>query len=176
MNTKHLSLILAALLVILGMSMRLVPHPWNFTPLTAIALFAGVYLPRRYAYLVPLTAMVVSDLIIGLHDLVLFTWGSFILIGVIGIWVGRHKSVWSIGTGALGGSLMFFLVTNWAVMQFGTMYPHSWAGLVSSYVAGLPFFRNMLLGDVVYTAVVFGLYEAALVLIRQKQSAHPLSS
>lgn len=172
---KYILIGSAVLLVVIALLSRVVPHPWNLTPLTAVALFAGVYLPRRYGYLVPLTALVVSDLIIGIHDLILFTWGSFIVVVLIGWWVRKHKSVLKIVTGGLAGSVFFFLVTNWAVMQFGTMYPHSWSGLLSSYTAGIPFFRNMLIGDLVYVAVLFGIYEVALAAMRPRRVAEPIA-
>lgn len=151
----------ACVLVILGIAGRFVPHPANFTPIVAVALFAGVYLPRRYSIIVPLAAMIISDLVIGLHDLVLFTWGSFAIVGLIGWWVKTRRSAAMIAAGSLSASLLFFVVTNWAVMQFGTMYPHSFEGLVASYTAGLPFFRNMLAGDLFFTGVLFGLIALA---------------
>ncbi len=158
---KKYSIAVALALILVGMAVRLLPHPANFTPLAAIALFSGVYLPRRFALVVPLAVMVASDALIGFHNLVLFTWGSFALIGVIGWWVQKHKHVTTVIGGALAGSLLFYLVTNWAVMQFGTMYPHTISGLLGSYAAGIPFFRNMLLGDLFYTSTFFGAYELA---------------
>lgn len=151
---------IALLLILLAIGIRFLPHPANFTPLAAVALFSGVYLPRRYVLIVPVAAMIVSDFFIGFHNLVLFTWGSFALVGLMGWWIKKHKSIWSVTGGAVTASLLFFLITNWAVMQFTPLYPASVTGLVASYTAGIPFFRNMLLGDLMYTGVLFGLYEA----------------
>ena len=162
MSAKTFSIVTASILIILGIVGRFAPHPANFTPIAAVALFAGVFLPRRYAIIVPLAAMVISDLIIGLHDLILFTWGSFALVGMIGWWIRTRRSARRIVAGSLGASFLFFLVTNWAVMQFGAMYPHSLEGLMASYAAGLPFFRNMLAGDLFFSGALFGLMALAV--------------
>ncbi|MFA6908574.1 MAG: DUF6580 family putative transport protein [Patescibacteria group bacterium] len=158
---KH-AFLFAIVLIAVGMIVRFIPHAANMTPMTAVALFAGVYLPKRYAIAIPLAAMVLSDIFIGFHNLILVTWGSFVVMTLLGMWLRKRKQAWTIAGSALAGSVFFFLVTNWAVMQFDVMYPHSLAGLMQSYVAGIPFFRNMLIGDLVYTALLFGVYEAVL--------------
>ena len=157
-------LALAAVLIAIGAVIRFIPHPSNFTPLAAIALFSGVYLPKRFSVIVPVAAMAISDIFIGFHNLILFTWGSFALVGLVGLWIRHHRSTATIFGGSLTASLLFFLITNWAVMQFSMMYPHTLGGLMSSYIAGLPFLRNMMVGDLFYTGIFFGLYEAAVYL------------
>ena len=143
---------------------RFWPHPANFTPIAAIALFSGVYMSKRASLLAPVIAMMVSDIFLGMHNLVFFTWGSMALVGVIGWWVKEQKGVSRIIVGSLTGSTLFFFVTNGAVWAFGQgwMYPHTFAGLVQAYVAGLPFFRNTLAGDLFYAAAFFGIAELAL--------------
>jgi hypothetical protein len=105
--------------------------------------------------------MIVSDAFLGFHNIILFTWGSFAITGFIGTLLrNRMKPAWIIG-GALVGSLQFYLITNWAVWQFGTMYPHTLSGLGQSYVMGLSFLRNMVAGDIFYTAILFGVHAFA---------------
>ncbi len=158
-------------LIAFGVALRFLPHPANVAPIAAVALFSGVYLPKRYAIIVPLAAMIVSDLFIGLHDLILFTWGSFALVGVIGWYVRKRKNVLSVVAGSLAGSMLFYLITNFAVWAFSELYVKTPDGLVQSYYFAIPFFRNTLLGDLFYVGVLFGLYEFVLALIRRRQSA-----
>lgn len=159
---------LAVLLVAFGIIMRLVPHPANVTPLTAIALVSGMYFRGKWAVLLPVLSMVVSDVFIGWHTLVLFTWGSFAAAVVIGMLLRRSSALGKIIGGALAGSTFFFLVTNWAVWAFTPMYAKTIGGLLASYGMGLPFFRNMLLGDVLFTAALVGVFELALMLQRRR--------
>jgi len=167
MNTKQ-KIILAIALVILAVATRFMPHLWNFTALTAVALFAGNYLGSRYAVGVVLLSMIISDLFIGFYDykLMLIVYGSFALVGFIPSLI-KGKGITRIFGMSLIGSTLFFLLTNWAVWYFGVMYPADLSGLLSSYIAGVPFYRNAILGDLWYTGVFFGVYEYALYLKRQ---------
>ena len=148
-------------LLLLGIVARLVPHPWNATPLTAIALFGGVYLSKRWAIVLPLGIVAVSDIALGWHTTMPFTWGTFAIIGMLAWWVRSHLSVARIAAGSLAGSTLFFLVTNFGVWLTQALYPHTAGGLWQCYMAGVPFFRNALVGDLVYTAALFGLYAFA---------------
>lgn len=157
---------LAISLLALGVVLRLIPHPPNFAPISAIALFGGAHLAKPYALVLPLLAMFASDMIgdalglfPGFHRTQPAVYLSFFLVGLIGLWLRNHRSTATIVGGALTASILFFLITNFAVWYGGTMYPQNWQGLVTAYVAGIPFFRNTLLGDLTYTAVLFGAYE-----------------
>lgn len=163
--TKQTKLIVSIILVALGVACRLLPHAWNFAPIAAIALFSGVYLGRRYAVLLPITAMLIGDLFIGFYELplMLTVYGSYILIGLAGTLIKKHKSLETVIAGSLGASILFFLVTNWAVWQFSPWYAKSLAGLLQSYTLALPFFRNTLFSDLFYVAVLFGAYEAVII-------------
>ncbi len=158
-------LALALLLIAAGIALRFAPHPANFAPIGALALFAGVVLPRRYAFAVPLAAMIVSDALLGFHSVIAYTWGSFALIGAIGWLVRRRPSAPHVVTGSLAGSVLFFLITNFGVWLHTGLYAKTWGGLVQSYTLALPFFRNTLAGDLFYTAVLFGLYAAARAVV-----------
>ncbi|MCX6136221.1 MAG: hypothetical protein NTV54_01825 [Ignavibacteriales bacterium] len=91
-----------------------------------------------------------------------WVYGSFLAAGAIGIAISGRRSVLSIAAATLASSILFFVVTNFGVWAGGTMYVHSWAGLMECYVAAIPFFRNSIAGDVVFVAVMFGIYEMAL--------------
>ena len=140
---------------------RLIPHPPNFTPVTALALFGAVYLDKKHAIIIPIAAMLISDYFIGFYSGMVWVYGSFIAIGFLGLWLRRHPGMIRTAGVTLAGSILFFLVTNFGVwISSQVSYPHSIDGLVACYVAAVPFFRNTLLGDSCYVAALFGLYEA----------------
>ncbi len=149
-------LTIAALILAAAMT-RLLPHPLNFAPVTAIALFGGAkFANTRLAFIVPLFAMLLSDFVLGFHDTMPFVYGSFAVIVCLGLLLRRRQSVISIGTAAVSGSIVFFIVTNFGFWLMGTDYPGTFSGLAACYVAAIPFFQNTLLGDIVYTSVLFG--------------------
>jgi hypothetical protein len=149
-------------LILLAAFTRVLPHPPNVAPITALALFGGVYLDRKLTFVVPLLAMLIADYFIGFHSTMAWVYSSFIAIGFIGLWLRNHRGVVSTIGASLAGSILFFVVTNYGVWM-GSMqtYPHTAAGLAACYTAALPFFRNTLLGDLAYTGILFGAYEAA---------------
>jgi hypothetical protein len=158
MNRDRLNFGIALCLVILAAAIRLLPHPDNFAPIAAVAIFGGALLPRRYALTVPLAAMVLTDLVIGMHDLILVTWGSYLLIALASnAWLKKPSLKRGVFL-TLGSSLFFFATTNFAVWLFDGMYPHTLAGLAECFTLALPFFRNTLMSDAVYTAGLFGIY------------------
>ena len=158
-------------LIVLGVVARLVPHPWNATPLMAIALFGGTYLAKRWAILLPLAIVALSDVLLGWHNTVSFTWGAFTLSGMIAWWIRSRPSATRILVGALAGSGLFFLITNFGVWVMGGLYPRTTAGLWECYVAAIPFFRNSLAGDLLYTAALFWGYALAIGVLPRRQLA-----
>ncbi|MBI2033169.1 MAG: hypothetical protein HYT10_01760 [Candidatus Levybacteria bacterium] len=148
-----------------GVVMRLLPHPANVAPVAALALFGGVYLEKKYAVILPIVIMFVSDAIIGFHNTMVFVYASFILIGLIGLWLRSHKTLTSVISASLFSSLIFFLVTNFGVWLVGNMYQRSLNGLVTAFVLALPFFRNTIMGDLLYTGLFFAVYEFIKVVI-----------
>jgi hypothetical protein len=156
-------IVIFIILVGMGIILRLLPHPWNFTPIAAIALFAGVYLGKRYALSAPLLAMLVGDVFLGFYEwkLMAVVYASFAMAGLIGVFIRKRKSIRVVASGTIAASTLFFLVTNFAVWQFSHWYPKTLAGLIQCYAMALPFFRSALLGDMFYVALFFGIYEMA---------------
>lgn len=173
-NNKHFmkiqKLINPSLIILIAVMLRLLPHPPNVAPIAAMALFGGTYLNKRYALIVPLIALFLSDIFLGFYSGMIFVYGSFFLTGVIGLWLKNHKSVPNIIFASLGSSILFYLITNFGVWLTGTMYPHLQNGLLESYIMGLPFFRNTLLGDLGYVGLFFGSYEFVLLFISNRKS------
>jgi hypothetical protein len=152
-------------LTVLGAVARLLPHPPNFAPVGATSLFAGARLPRWQAYLVPLVALAVTDPILSpfygfapFSKYLLFSYLSVL----IGVWLGRRlrntESMSCIAAVTVLNSIQFFLITNFGSWLWFQAYPKTAAGLASCYVAAIPFFGWTLASDVLYTAVLFGLY------------------
>lgn len=161
---------LAILFILVGIFSRLLPHLPNFAPLVALALFSGVYFRRKNGWLLPLGIYFVSDLIIGLHSTVFFTWGSIVLIYFLGRRLQSRKTLANTALFTLSASFLFFLITNFGVWLLG-WYPRNLAGLASCYLNALPFFRASLLSDFVYVAVFFGAYEYFAKKIKLAQKA-----
>lgn len=162
-------------LVIIGVIGRIYPHAWNLTPLIATTIFAGVYLGKRYTVSLPIVTMLISDVFIGFYDFKIVTsvYISFILSGLIGYYFAKNKKINNIVLSALASSTIFFLITNGAVWFFGTMYTPGFSGLIQSYIAGLPFYRNMMIGDVIYTLSLFGIYEFSVSMIKKYKNVSP---
>ena len=150
------------LLVIGGMILaaaasRLIPHPPNFSPITAMALLGGAcFVDKRGAFAVPLAALLASDVVLGFHRTIPFVYASFALIVCLGFWLRTRRTAVPIACAALAASLLFFTVTNFGFWALGTMYPKTTEGLLACYVAAVPFFWNTVLGDAAYTVVLFG--------------------
>ncbi len=161
-----------ALLIALGFAARLLPHPANFAPIGAIALFGAIYLPKRYAIIAPLAGLFLSDLAIGFYtwQTMISVYASFILMGVIGLLVRKQKSFFTVVGGTLAGSILFFLITNLAVWLFDGMYPMTLAGLAQCYVMALPFFKYTVLGDMTYVAALVGGFEVVTRLAWKQQT------
>jgi hypothetical protein len=157
---------LALLLIITGILLRFMPHAPNVNPVAAIALFGAVYLPtKRLVLIVPLSLMIISDLFLGLHDIIVFTWTSTLLISLLGLAFKKSNKTMAILGGSLTGSIVFFIITNFGVWASG-WYPQTPAGLIECFIAGIPFFRNYLASTLVYSCAFFGIYELSARFIR----------
>jgi len=163
-------IIIFVILVSLGLTFRLLPHPWNFTPIGAIALFSGVYLGRKYAFVAPILAMFLSDIFLGFYNwkLMLPVYGSFLLCVILGFWLKKHKQWYTVLGSSLFCSVLFFLITNFAIWAFTPWYAQTFSGIIQCYIMAIPFFKNTLLGDLFYVTIFFGVYEIVKVWIRKR--------
>lgn len=190
---KFNQLISPLLIIFITAMLRLVPHMPNFAPITAMALFGGVYFNRRYALIIPLLTMLVSDYLLlyinpfspnhfnfariyplqalWYGNTILAVYGSFLVSGLIGLWLKSRKTIKNVIFASLVASIQFFLITNAAVWLNG-MYDRSILGLWESYMAGIPFFRYTIMGDFFYTGALFGGYELSLRLIKSQKVAY----
>ena len=136
---------------------RLIPHPPNFTPIAAMALFGGAYISdKRLAFGLPLAALFLSDAVLGFYRDMIWVYGSFALIVCLGVQLQSRRRLLPIAGAALAGSVLFFVITNFGFIISDDLYPRTLEGLAAGYVAAIPFFQNTLAGDLVYTALLFG--------------------
>jgi hypothetical protein len=152
---------LAYLFVVLAVAVRFLPHPWHFTPVVASLLFFGAYRSRRQLWF-PITLLTASDVVLTKFVYAYpFTWDTFVTwawygaILFLGTRLGRNsKPLWIVAS-ALASSVSFFLLSNMAAWAAFDMYPKTFAGLMTSYALGLPFFQRAAVGDLLFTSVFF---------------------
>lgn len=162
--------VITAIVLVLALS-RLLPHPFNFSPIAALALFGGAHYRNRFAaWLIPLAAVWGSDLFLNFafygrfvpfYDGAFITYSAFAMIVLLGSLALRRFSAKNLLLTSLSASVIFFLVSNFGVWAFSGMYPLNLTGVATCYAAAVPFFRNTLAGDLVYTFAVFYAFEFA---------------
>ncbi len=161
--------------VVLAMVSRFLPHPWNFTPVGATFLFCGFATRRPSSLILPLAAYVASDIALDLFVYrmplgvgALFVWLGFAFVWLIGRALRRYPNLGGLFAASLASSIVFFLASNFGTWLQGPMYPHTFAGLSAAYAAGIPFFQNTVVGDLIYNTILFGL-AALLVMLSRRQ-------
>ncbi len=149
--------LLALVIIVIAAGLRIAPHPWNFTPIGAMALFSGALVrDRRLAFLFPLVALFAGDLFLGFYKLMPVIYASFLLSVLIGRLLQNRRTLARVTGAMLLGATQFFIVTNFGVWAAGGLYPRTLAGLAACYIAGIPFFWNTLAGDAFYVGILFG--------------------
>jgi len=149
--------VLVGMIVLAALS-RLLPHPYNFAPITAVALFGGAKFDDwKTAFSVPLVALLLGDFLLGFYQGMWVVYLAFaLMVGVSRVFLRREPGVLRITSLTLGSSIFFYLFTNLTVWPIHHLFPKTLDGQIASYLAALPFFQNTLLGDAFYTAVLFG--------------------
>jgi hypothetical protein len=148
------------LMVFAAAFVRLIPHPPNFAPVAAMALFGGAYFTKKWAaFLVPITAMFVTDLFLGFHPTMWAVYLSFVLIVMIGMLMIKQKKVTNIFFASVTASVLFFIITNFGVWLSTPYYAKTGTGLIACYTAAIPFFHQTFLSDLFFVAILFGLLE-----------------
>jgi hypothetical protein len=164
MSDRRFATLVALLLCVLAVASRVVPHPWNFTPMVALALFGGARIANGWlAAAAVMACLALGDVAVGAFPYHGMWWvyGAFAACVAIGRVLTARRTVLATLLAALAGGLVFFVISNFGVW-LGDMYPHTPGGLVDCYIAALPFYRNQLVGDLVFTGALFGLHALAL--------------
>ena len=168
---------LAYLFVIVAAGLRFLPHPFHFTPVGASLLFFGAYRPKREMW-IPVAMLVASDLLLNrfvynipLHADQIVVFGWYVGAIAIGMLLRKQISAPRVAGASLGASISFYLVSNFAVWATYEMYPKTWQGLLACYAAAVPFFRNTVVADLVFSAVLFSIPLAIASLRHEKAAA-----
>ena len=174
MISNHTRLLVLLAAIVAAAALRLVPHPPNFTPVGAMALFSGAFLGRRaLAFVAPLAALLLSDVVLGFYAGMATVYLATALAVLVGWTLSRRQGVLRIAGAALASSIMFFVVTNFGMWLSSGFYPRTSAGLADCYVAAIPFFQNSVAGDLFYTAILFGGFALLHNLVPQLRAGKP---
>lgn len=133
-----------------------IPHIWNFTAVGALAIFSGAQFDdKRIAFILPLAAMAISDLFLG-NGFSMLVYLAFTVIVFCGFLIRNRISISNVVLSSVGGAVAFYLITNFAFFYSPALYPHNLQGVLASYIAALPFLNNMVVGNIVFSGVLFG--------------------
>ena len=136
----------------------LIPHTWNFTAIGALAIFGGAqFSDKRLAFVIPIAAMAISDVFIG-NGFSLVVYTGFVAMVACGFLIRNKVNTTNVILASFISASVFFLITNFAFLYPSARYSHNISGILTSYAAGLPFFRNMLIGNLVFSSVLFGAF------------------
>jgi uncharacterized protein DUF6580 len=168
---------LAILFVLFAVGFRFLPHPLAFTPVAAALLYFGARMSRRYVW-IPVALLAASDIILTkvvygypLPADTFISWAWYLAIVLFGGVLMTNSKPWRVLGAALAASVSFFIVSNFGVWAAWAMYPKTLSGLTMAYVAGLPFFRNDVAGDLVFTALFFGIGHLVHVMAERRSHA-----
>ncbi len=175
---KDKKIFLVIAIIVLAALSRLVKHPFNFAPVVAMSIFAGAYIRNHRGLLLPILAMALSD--IALYQFKygweMFDWKATLAVYIsiaaafgVGVLLRKHLKWYTVLGGAIFSSIIFFIITNFAVWAFYDWYPHTLAGFLQCFALAIPFFKNSLAGDVIYAGVFFGVYEGAKLFMDKKK-------
>jgi len=174
-------LVVICVFVAVAAGARLLPHPPNVTPIVAMALFGGAYLRnKKLAFLLPLLAMLLGDLALGftIYGINILRWSQLVVYACIaatagiGLLLQNRRSIACVVGAGLTSSVLFFIVTNFAVWAGDSLYPKNWSGLITCYTAAIPFFRNSILGDAFFGVLLFGGFTLVEICVRSLRE-HP---
>ena len=170
MKKKLLLIILFLAVIFFG---RVLPHPYNFTPLIAVTLLSSYAISNRIlALLVPLMGFWLSDLFMNniiyagyyskftiFNSGMIWTYGAIVLVGLMGSSFIKKISSGKVVLASLSGSTIFYIISNFGVWTLSPMYAKSAAGLIQCYSLALPFYGTSLIGDLLYSSLLFGAYQ-----------------
>ena len=157
----NIKIILLCVIIFLVSLTRIFPHPPNFTPILALAIFGGAYFPNKIAALtLPVIAMFLSDLILGFHSQMYVVYGTIVILSFLGNII-KTKNIKNLAISGLVGSLFFFIITNFSVWISGSLYPLTFDGLIQCYIMAIPFFHNTLISTLLFISVLFFGYNFA---------------
>lgn len=167
-NIKLKRIAFAAFLILLASLSRLLPHEANFTPIFGLFLLGAAYLGnKKLVYILPLLAILISDLFLGLYSSILYTYAAYIMIIFVASILFKKLSASKVAFASIIAPAIFFVVSNLGVWAGTGLYTHNLSGLMLCYESAIPFFRSTLLSSVVSTGALFAIYNVAIKYIPQ---------
>lgn len=155
-NVLTTNILVLSIVVFIAAFSRIIPHEPNFSIIGALALFSGAFFINKWLrFIIPLTAMFLSDILLGFHGTMPFVYGSFIVIALLGQFLQKNQEGTKLIAFSLLSSILFFIITNFGVWLISEMYSKNMSGLMIAYYMGIPFFRNTIISDLLYTLVLF---------------------
>lgn len=177
MTTNHSRIVVLLSAIAVAAALRLVPHPPNFTPIGAMALFSGAYIGRRpLAFVAPVGALLLSDLFLGFYHGMATVYAATALLVLVGWFALTRVSPLRVGLAAAASSIMFFIVTNLGMWLFSGFYPVTVTGLEACFVAAIPFFQNTVAGDLFYAVLLFGGFRIVETLAPRLRAGNALAA
>ena len=141
---------------------RIIPHPPNFTPILAGIIFLPfIKKDLTFSVIVPLAAMLISDLIIGMHSLMLWTYGPILFLSCLTYYLNQDN-ILRIGSLAVITPMVFFLVSNFGVWITGSYYAKDISGLMECYFNAVPFYASSAISCMLFTALFYFIRSALL--------------
>lgn len=177
-TSRQKNILICILLIALAVGFRVINHNYNFAPnlelVTTVSILAALIIGWRAALVVPLTTMIVSDMVIGNSSIFMFTWGSFVIIGLSALLLRKFNvkpktQIISSAGFAVASSFLFFFVTNLGVWLQG-WYPATWAGLTTCFTLAIPFYRTMLIGNLILVPASVAIWQ----VVKSRQGAKSL--
>jgi len=163
-------------IIVIAIFARLIPHAPNFTPLLAVALFSGaMFSKNKLFYLIPVSALLISDLVLGFSSITPVVYFSLGLIAILGVSLKKattnfdSKSIMAVTIKSFLAAVIFFVVSNMGVFLLTGMYPITLAGLIECYTLAIPFFKNTLISTLAYSFSLFGLFAAVTKAVESKK-------
>jgi len=177
MTANHSRIIALISAIVAAAALRLIPHPPNFSPIGAMALFSGAYIGRRaMAFAAPIAALLLSDVVLGFYHGMATVYSATALIVLIGWFALGRVSPVRVGMAAVASSVLFFVITNFGMWLLSGFYPPTFAGFEACYLAAIPFFQNTLAGDLFYSALLFGGFRIAETLAPSLRAEGPVTA
>ena len=152
--------LLFIVLILLAGIFRLIPHPWNLTPVLAACLFSGFKIkPNRLALSLPLIAIFLGDITLGFYKGMGWVYISYISVVALALLLNKKNSIQAKFSAPILGSFIFFFISNFGVWNGGFLYPKTFEGLIQCYISAIPFFKNTLIGTIIYFGIFFTISE-----------------
>ncbi len=146
-------------IILVAVVSRFIPHPPNFTPILAICMFSGImFQDKKLSFLIPIIMMVISDAFLGFHNNLFWVYGTLLLIVGMGIYMQDKVKLPTVILGVTSSSIGFFLITNFGVWLGSISYPQTLSGLALCYTAGIPFLKNTILSNFLFSGIFFAVY------------------